>query len=313
MLVDRFVDYSRLLFTKYGDRVKTWITFSGPWVICWLGYNGVYAPGINEPETRPYECGYNVLKAHASAYRLYQEQFKSQSLQGRSGRIGIAFDVKWYEPASNSLDDAAASERALQFKMGWFMGPLVHGRYPNIMRQLIDRKSEEEGRPSSRLPELEPKWAKIIKGSWDFIGLSHYTTDLVSSIDPPQLPGWEGDQNTRQFQDPAWPGTGSFWLKVVPWGFRKLLKWIRDEYENPEIVITENGMSDVPDDEDAVTTVTVTDVRMGLKDTQDTTRCHYYRHYINNLLKAVVVDGCNVTGFIGWTLMDNFEWRAGFT
>jgi lipopolysaccharide export LptBFGC system permease protein LptF len=33
-------------------------------------------------------------------------------------------------------------------------------------------------------------------------------------------------------------------LQVVPWGFRKLLNWIANEYNNPPVLITENGFSD---------------------------------------------------------------------
>jgi beta-glucosidase/6-phospho-beta-glucosidase/beta-galactosidase len=33
-------------------------------------------------------------------------------------------------------------------------------------------------------------------------------------------------------------------LQVVPWGFRKLLNWIAKEYNNPPVLITENGFSD---------------------------------------------------------------------
>jgi len=33
-------------------------------------------------------------------------------------------------------------------------------------------------------------------------------------------------------------------LQVVPWGFRKLLNWIAKEYNNPPVMITENGFSD---------------------------------------------------------------------
>ena len=41
-----------------------------------------------------------------------------------------------------------------------------------------------------------------------------------------------------------------FWLfivcysQVVPWGFRKVLNWIANEYNNPPVLITENGFSD---------------------------------------------------------------------
>jgi lactase-phlorizin hydrolase len=33
--------------------------------------------------------------------------------------------------------------------------------------------------------------------------------------------------------------------QVVPWGFRKLLKWIKKEYNNPPVIVTENGVSDL--------------------------------------------------------------------
>jgi beta-glucosidase/6-phospho-beta-glucosidase/beta-galactosidase len=33
-------------------------------------------------------------------------------------------------------------------------------------------------------------------------------------------------------------------LQVIPWGFRKLLNWLAKEYDNPPVVITENGFSE---------------------------------------------------------------------
>lgn len=34
------------------------------------------------------------------------------------------------------------------------------------------------------------------------------------------------------------------WLYEVPWGLRKLLNFIRTEYSDPEIIVTENGVAD---------------------------------------------------------------------
>lgn len=69
--------------------------------------------------------------------------------------------------------------------------------------------------------------------------------------------------------DRSWLNSGSFWLKVTPFGFRKLLRWIKEEYNNPPIYVTENGISE-----------------RGAFDFNDTWRTHYYRTYINEALKG---------------------------
>lgn len=39
-------------------------------------------------------------------------------------------------------------------------------------------------------------------------------------------------------------------FKVVPDGFLQTLKWIKEEYDDPEIMVTENGFSDYGGTED---------------------------------------------------------------
>ena len=163
------------------------------------------------------------------------------------------------------------------------------------MREIIDAKSEAEGLQFSRLPQFSPEWRQRLNGSWDFLGLNHYSTELVRPEDRTDS-GWSADSNTRTYQPAEWPGAASSWLKVVPWGFRKLLVWINRTYGNPPLYVTENGFSD------------------GQRDsTEDAGRVNYYVSYINEMLKAVLLDGCNVKAYTGWSLMDNFEWGAGYS
>jgi beta-glucosidase/6-phospho-beta-glucosidase/beta-galactosidase len=61
-------------------------------------------------------------------------------------------------------------------------------------------------------------------------------------------------------------------MREVPWGFRKLLVWIRDQYNNPTVHILENGVSD-----DAVS----------FGKLQDRQRINYHENYINNVLKGL--------------------------
>ncbi|KAG6477339.1 hypothetical protein ZIOFF_066592 [Zingiber officinale] len=46
-----------------------------------------------------------------------------------------------------------------------------------------------------------------------------------------------------------------------------------------------------------------------LKDTQ---RRHFYQNYIMELKRAID-DGASVIGYFAWSLLDNFEWRLGYT
>jgi beta-glucosidase/6-phospho-beta-glucosidase/beta-galactosidase len=83
------------------------------------------------------------------------------------------------------------------------------------------------------------------------------------------------------------------WLKVHPAGMHHLLKWIKKEYQNPPVFITENGVSD----------------KGGLNDFK---RVNYFNSYLQAILNAIN-DGCNVKGYVAWSLMDSFEWKAGFS
>ena len=40
---------------------------------------------------------------------------------------------------------------------------------------------------------------------------------------------------------------------------------------------------------------------------------YYLKHYINQVLKSVVEDGVRVLGYFAWSLVDVFEWTAGYT
>ncbi|CAG5072686.1 Protein of unknown function, partial [Cotesia congregata] len=56
LIVNWFVDYAKVLFTAFGDRVKYWITIAEPSVMCYFGYNGDFAPGFNQSGIGDYLC-----------------------------------------------------------------------------------------------------------------------------------------------------------------------------------------------------------------------------------------------------------------
>ncbi|XP_049791412.1 myrosinase 1-like [Schistocerca nitens] len=279
LMVDYFVEYARILFENFGDRVKWWITFNEPAVfVSWYAAIGM-APSQNASGIGDYLSTHTLLKAHARVWHLYDEQYRAT----QNGSVGITLNIEGLEPATNSTEDAEASDRARQFQMGIYAHPIysAEGDYPAVVRERVDANSAAEGRPRSRLPSFTREEVDYIRGSADFIGLNHYSTDFVTS-------GVTGISPSKTRDS----GVITSYNEAVPWGFRSLLNWIASEYPGYPIFVTENGLRN-----------------SGGRN--DTDRIDYYIGFLGALLEAVNVDRVPVIGYTTWTLMDNVEWSLG--
>lgn len=112
LLVDLFVDYAEVIFQRFGDRVKNWITFNEPYQICQEGYSEHNkAPLYTQDGIGGYLCAYTVLMAHAKTYEIYQSRYNSD----KEGKMGITVHGIWSHPQDiNSDADKEASESKLQ-------------------------------------------------------------------------------------------------------------------------------------------------------------------------------------------------------
>uniref|UniRef100_A0A8C3M8V1 Uncharacterized protein n=1 Tax=Geospiza parvula TaxID=87175 RepID=A0A8C3M8V1_GEOPR len=299
-LVQRFKEYAEVLFQRLGDKVKFWITLNEPYNTAYAGYGvGTAAPGKTagrsvRPGRAPYVVGHNLIKAHAEVWHLYNETFRAR----QGGLISITINSDWAEPRNpHSQEDVEAARRFMQFFLGWFAHPIFkNGDYSEVMKRTIRERSLAQGLSKSRLPEFTESEKQRIKGTYDYFGLNHYTTVLTYNQNYPKgVMSYDSDRGVATVTDRSWLSSGSLWLKVAPFGFRKILRWIKEEYNNPPIYVTENGVSE-----------------RGAFEFNDTWRMHYYRTYINEALKAVVLDGVDLRGYTAWTLMDNLEWAAGY-
>ncbi len=285
-----FSDYARICFAHFGDRVQHWITLNEPWVTAILGYGqGVFAPGRTS-NREPYRAAHEMLRAHAAAVDVYRRDFQPH----QHGVIGMANNCDWREPRTDSARDRAAAERALEFYLGWFADPLYTGDYPASMRDRV----------GDRLPVFSDEDRALLRGSADFFGLNHYTTMRAAHADGDAAhaptfsnAGISEDQDVALSIDPAWPTTAMGW-PIVPWGCRKLLEWIDDRYDHPEIILTENGCAF----DERVVAGTVDDPR----------RIDYLNGYLTACHEAIE-QGVNLTGYFVWSLLDNFEWALGYS
>lgn len=70
-------------------------------------------------------------------------------------------------------------------------------------------------------------------------------------------------------------------------------RWIKNQYDSPEICITETGWVDKGEME-------------------DNGRIEYINDHLKEILNVLQDKECNLKGYTIWTLIDNFEWARGF-
>jgi len=156
-----------------------------------------------------------------------------------------------------------------------------------------------------RLPRFTPEQAKLVKGSADYIGINEYTSSYMKGQKLVQLApssysaDWQVQYVFARNGKPIGPQANSKWLYIAPTGMYGCVNYLKEKYGNPTIYITENGM-DQPGN-------LTRDQYL-----RDATRVRFYRSYIGQLKKAID-QGANVAGYFAWSLLDNFEWLAGYS
>lgn len=228
-----------------------------------------------------------MLLAHAAAVRLYREKY--QKIQ--RGKIGITLSSDGAAPLTNKTEDIEATERQLIFSLGWHADPVFKGDYPEVMKANV----------KERLPKFTEEQKKLLNGSADFFALNHYTTRYVSHGTQWLSFGWYRDKNTITHEKDSKGNIigkrhAPTWCIAVPWGFKSLLKWVANRYNNPEIIVTENGMGNY--DEGPIQ-----------EQINDLDRVEYYKTYVSAMVQARE-EGVNVKGYFAWSMMDNFEWQV---
>jgi beta-glucosidase len=138
---------------------------------------------------------------------------------------------------------------------------------------------------------VKPGDLERIKAPIDVIGMNYYSRFTVRH-DPNLMfgMGW-GKPHADRFTAYGWP--------VEPDGIAEMLLELKQLYGNPPVLITENGAAyaDAPD-------------AAGKVDDED--RIAFLRDHVLAVQRAKTA-GCNVRGYMPWSLLDNFEWQMGYT
>ncbi|KAK9938652.1 hypothetical protein M0R45_015376 [Rubus argutus] len=292
-IVKDFTAYANVCFEHFGDRVGHWTTMNEPNVFVLGGYDIGFLPpqrcsapfGVNcsrgNSTIEPYMAIHNILLAHASAATLYKKTYQHK----QRGFIGINLFSYWFIPQTQTHQDQVASQRALDFYIGWVLHPLVFGEYPQVMKK----------NAGSRIPTFTSAESSKVKGSFDFIGLNYYLTlyakDNSASLDI-QNRDCMADSAVRIF--PLDIDRSTLVYPITPWGLEGLLEYIKQNYGNPPLYIHENGQHTPRN-----------------STLEDWSRIKYLHGHIHSLLHAIR-NGSNTRGYFIWSFLDSLEILDGY-
>lgn len=270
-----FAEYADVVFRRLDDRVKYWTTLNEPWVVADGGYmHGVLAPGHRNVFEAP-RAAHHLMMAHGAAVQAYRAT-------GRN-KIGLVVNIEPKYPASQSDADLAATRRAEAYTNRQYLDPALRGSYPEELAEVFG--------------EAWPHWPaadlKLIRQPLDYIGVNYYTRAVVRA----DANAWPLGATTVKQKQHSHMETG--W-EVYPQGLTETLLWIKNNYGNPPVYITENGACffDPPQVEGPVL--------------EDPLRVDYLRKHITAVYNAMQA-GADIRGYFAWSLFDNFEWAFGFS
>lgn len=275
-VLDWFANLVHVCVDHFGDRVKHWIVMNEPMSFTGLGYYwGYHAPG-RKGLPNFLRAAHHATLCMGLGGRIIREKIPE-------ARIGIALSCSYVKPVTNSLLNKGAARRVEGLLNRFFLEPLLGLGYPtHIMPGLAIIKSF-----------FEPGDEEQLAFDFDFIGIQYYFRVVARfSLLPPVLFAREVPPDERGAQ------TNEMGLEVYEGGLYKLLKFYAAYPQIHSLIVTESG-------------VCYPDYRRGKK-VHDASRRRYHQKMIKQVKKARK-EGVPVDGYFVWTLVDNFEWREGFT
>lgn len=242
--VDRWLGFVERVATALGDLVGLWCTINEPNIATFAGWiGGEFPPGRVRDVPGWYRALRNLRRAHEAAYQL---------LHRLTPGIGVG---------------------------------LAHNRWVFVPERLIpvDHLAAGVARTvMDRWPARPWSWDPVVETCCDWIGLNHYTGQLIR-FDPTQPKEfWTRRSNPRGL-----PESDFGWTLNPRWMGRALRDLKR---LGKPVYVTESGVS-AHDDR----------VRVA---------------YLPKLLGEVwgaIQDGVDVRGYFHWTAVDNFEWAQGYS
>lgn len=287
-----FEKYAEVVGAAFGDRVAIWSTHNEPWNNSFSGYgSGAFAPGGTSHE--------DALKAahHLNLSHGLAMQALRRTITRPDARLSVALNIFRVQAQTPADEDAARRFDAVANRV--FTGPMLRGEY--------DADLLEDTRMFTDWAFVEAGDLEVAHQPLDLLGVNYYEVMHIRQA-PGFVPGSETTGGT------AFPGseqvefvrrgdlarTGMDW-GIEPQGLEEHLVALSAQFPDLPIMVMENGTA-FPDE------VVVVD---GTRTVLDLDRTSYLADHAAATHRALS-RGANVVGYLVWSLLDNFEWAAGY-
>ncbi|QEH61958.1 6-phospho-beta-glucosidase [Spiroplasma chinense] len=288
-IISYFENYSKVLFERFGDRVKKWLTINEQNVMIIFGE--VVGISFGDKENRlknTYQVNHHMMMASAKAMIACHEMIKD-------AKIGPAPNINAIYPNSNHPEDQIAAFNMSVFRNWFYLDCYVKGIYNPLVIKYLEKNnamfSIEEG-DLNTLKHAKP----------DFIAFNYYSSATAAiSQEDDDFNELTNQQKLRsivgvykQIKNPNLQKTEFGW-EIDPVGLRSTLREIYDRYNLP-LLITENGIGGYDELIDG--------------QVNDDYRINYYEKHIEQMLLAIN-DGVELMGYNPWSAIDLVSTHEG--
>ena len=279
-VIDFFVKFATVVFDRYKDKVKYWMTFNeinnqvgmmNEWSL--FTNSGLLIKPDEDKEAVMFQAAHYEAVASALAVQIGHRI-------NPDFQIGCMVAMGPVYPATPNPNDVFKAERTMQ--TNYYLADVqVKGKYPAFLDRYFDRHA-------FNLDITLEDRDVLLAGKVDYIGFSYYASHVTeASQDEPtdfitMGHNREVKNSTLQRSDWGW--------EIDPVGLRYALNWFSDRYEVP-LFIVENGFGafDKINQDGHI---------------QDDYRIDYLRQHINQMRLAVEVDGVKLMGYTPWGIID---------
>lgn len=283
-MVDAFTHYCRVLFERYGKKVKYWLTFNEINMLLHMSFMGAgiyFEEGENREQVK-YQAAHHELIASARAVKLAHEMMPGCMV----GCMLAAGQFYPYTCAPADVYEAMERDRDNYF----FIDVQARGAYPVWAKKRMERAGV-------RLSMEPGDEAELAEGVVDFISLSYYCSRCISAdLEVLKNHSRGGNAVFTSVVNPHLPSSEWGW-QIDPLGLRVTLNSLYDRYQKP-LFIVENGLgaNDVVESDGSI---------------HDPYRIDYLRAHIQAMLEAVNEDGVPLLGYTSWGCIDLVSASSG--